>query len=130
MKKYKIIDLEEAYNILNEGGGLKQLDRPLSFTFDVRKNITENKREWNKWYAFQYVAITDILIILGVSYFKEDLESEIETSKVSTIEFMTRYCEKYNPNFKGKICVDMEDWAESDPVYKEFQRDWFERGLL
>ena len=53
MKKYKIVNLEEAYDIMNESGGLKWTDRPLSFTFDVRKNISESKREWNKWYAFQ-----------------------------------------------------------------------------
>ncbi len=130
MKQYKVINLNEAYDILNEGGGLKWQDRPLSFTFDLRPERQKSVREWSKWYAFQYAAVTDIPIIIGVSYYKEDLEAEIETSRAGTIDFMTRYCKKYYPEFKGKICVDMEDWAESDPFYKEIQRQNNERGLF
>lgn len=114
----RIISLERAYNILNENGGIKCINRPLSFTFDVRKSISHSQRELSPWYAFQYCACTDILFIIGVSYAKDQLEAEIEQSKTQTIDFMERYCKKYNPKFNGTICVDLGDWVDSDPFVR------------
>lgn len=131
MGRYKIVSLDEAYDLLNGYGTIKWTNRPLSFTFDIRKRVSESERECkNKWYAFQYVEVTDILIVLGVSYYKDDLETAIEISKEATIDFMKRYCEKYCQDFKGKICIDIDDWEESDPIYKQIQSEWNERGLL
>ena len=115
---YRILTIKEAREIIYHL--FMKCDQPLRFSFDMRKKATLSQREDEEWYSITYVDVDEKHIVIFTSEDTDDkVEAYVTHSRADCEQRFTEYCQKHNPKFDGRICVDIADWVNKEQRYYE-----------